>query len=387
MLRAHKIRIFPSKDQEILLRKSCGVARFSYNWALAQWKQMYENKEKVNEGLLRKKLVSVKRTEFPWMMEVTKCAPEQAIKNLGTAFSKFFKKKTGFPKFKKKGCGDSFYVSNDKFAISGKSLRLPKIGNIQAAEELRFSGKIMSGTVSLDVDRWYISILVDTEEQLERIEDKGIVGVDLGIKTLATFSDEVVFENPKFYNKALRRIQRLSRSLARKIKGGNNRNKAKLRLVRTHRKVRLARKTNLHKISTYLCTRYSTVVLEDLNVQGMVKNHKLARAISDCGFGTFRAMVENKAKQTKTKVVFADRFYPSSKTCSCCGFIKEDLLLSHRIYKCINCGFEADRDLNAAINLKKLGTCCSEVKPVETSVSESVKQEFLLTNGRCVNDC
>jgi putative transposase len=117
------------------------------------------------------------------------------------------------------------------------------------------------------------------------------------------------------------------------------------------------------------------------------KDHKLARAISDCGFGTFRTMVENKAKQTKTKVVFADRFFPSSKTCSCCGFIKEDLLLSHRVFKCSNCGFEVDRDLNAAINLKKLGTCCSEVKPVETSVSESMKQELLLTNSCCVNDC
>lgn len=383
MLRAHKIRIFPSKDQEVLLRKSCGVARFSYNWALAQWKQMCENKEKVNENLLQKKLVSIKRTEFPWMMEVTKCAPQAAIQDLGAAFSKFFKKKSGYPKFKKKGQKDSFYVSNDQFRISGKELRLPKIGVMRTAVELRFSGKIMNGTVSLDVDRWYISIVVDTEEQLERIEDKGIVGVDLGIKTLATLSDEVSFENPKFYNKALRRIQRLSRSLARKKKGSNNRNKAKRSLARTHRKVKLARKTNLHKISTYLCTRYSTVVLEDLNVQGMVKNHKLARAISDCGFGTLRTMVENKAKQTKTKVVFADRFFPSSKTCSACGFIKEDLLLSHRVFKCNNCGFEADRDLNASINLEKLGACCSEVKPVETSVSESVKQELLLT----VKDC
>jgi putative transposase len=383
MIRAHKIRIFPSKDQEVLLLKSCGVARFSYNWALAQWKQMYENKEKVNEGLLRKKLVSVKRTEFPWMLEVTKCAPEQAIRNLGTAFSKFFKKQAGFPKFKKKGCGDSFYVSNDKFHIIGKELHLPKVGDVQAAEELRFSGKILNGTVSLDVDRWYISIAVDTEEHLERVEDKGVVGVDLGIKTLATLSDEVSFENPKFYNRALRRIQRLSRTLARKVKGSNNRKKAKHSLARAHRKIRLARNTNLHKISTYLCTRYTTVVLEDLNVAGMVKNHKLARAISDCGFGRFRTMVENKAKQTKTKVVFADRFYPSSKTCSWCGFIKEGLLLSHRVFKCSGCGFEVERDLNASLNLKKLGTCCSEVKPVETSVSESGKQELLLTNSRC----
>lgn len=386
MLRAHKIRIFPSKDQEVLLRKSCGVSRFAYNWALGKWKQSYANKEKVTEGLLRKRLVAVKRTEFPWMLEVTKCAPEQAIKDLGSAFSKFFKKRAGFPKFKKKGQKDSFYVSNDRFRIVGKELRLPKIGDMQTAENLRFSGKIMKGTVSLDVDRWYISVVVDTEEQLERIEDKGVVGVDLGIKTLATLSDRVSFDNPKFYNKAIRRIKRLSRSLSRKTRGSNNRKKAKYRLARAHRKVRLARNTNLHKISTYLCTSYTTVVLEDLNVKGMVKNHKLARAISDCGFGRFRTLVESKAKQTKTKVVFADRFYPSSKTCSCCGAIKEDLLLSHRVFKCSNCGFEVDRDLNASINLEKLGTCCSEVKPVETSVGESMKQELLLT-PIVVNDC
>jgi putative transposase len=367
VIRAHKIRIFPNKEQEVLLKKSCGVARFAYNWALAKWKEMYENKEKVSEALLRKILNSIKREQFPWMLEVTKCAPQQAIKNLGIAFSKFFRNKAEFPKFKKKNASNSFYISRDRFSIKNKELRLSKVkGSIVTAEDLRFSGKVMSGVVSLDVDRWYISIIVDTCDSSRRSDNRGTVGVDLGVKNLATLSDGITFNNPKFYNRVQGRIKRLSRSYAKKIKGSNNREKARLLLAKVHRKIRLARKTNLQMLSTYLCRNYNTIVLEDLNVRGMVKNHKLAQAISDCGLGMLRRYIENKAISTSTKVVFADRFFPSSKTCSRCGSIKDNLSLKDRIYKCNVCGFEVDRDLNAAINLKKLGTCCSEVTPVET---------------------
>ena len=364
-MKAHKIRLFPTQEQEVLLRKSCGVARFSYNWALAEWNQMYASKEKVNEAILRKKLNSIKEEAFPWMSEVTKCAPEQAIKNLGTAFSKFFKKKAKYPVFKKKGVNDRFYISNDTFYVKEKNIKLPKIGKVKMAEELRFSGKIMSGVVSLDVDRWYIAISMEIDESIERKEDLGIIGVDLGIKTLATLSDGVVFENPKFYSKALKRIKKLSRRLAKKKKGSKNREKAKVLLAKNHRKVRLARKTNLHKLTTYLCNSYSTIVLEDLNVAGMVRNHKLAGSLQDSSFGMLRRFIEYKAPRTRANVVFADRFYPSSKLCSGCGNIKHDLKLSDRIYRCERCGLVIDRDLNASINLKKLGTCCSKVKSVD----------------------
>jgi len=365
-MKAHKIRIFPTKEQELYLSKACGTSRFAYNWALAQWKKKYETKEQVNEGLLRKELNSIKREEFPWMLEVTKCSPEQAVRDLGSAFQKFFKKQAGFPKFKKKGTKDSFYFSNDQGKIIGKELYVPKLKQlIRCSEELRFEGKIMSYTISRDVDRWYVSITVETNHKLKRKENAGCVGIDLGIKTLATLSDGTIFIAKKFYHNAEKKLKRLSRQLSRKQKGSANRAKTKLKLARQHRKVRLARKDYLHQITTRITTKYNKVVIEDLNVAGMVKNHKLAKAIQNMGFYMFRSMLENKAKQTGCEIVVADRFFPSSKKCSNCGNIKQDLTLKMRVYSCEHCGLEIDRDLNASKNLEDLGTCCS-LKPVDS---------------------
>jgi len=356
-LKAHKIRIFPTPEQETYLLKACGTSRFAYNWALGKWKEQYDNGLKPNEGGLRKLLNATKREEFPWMMEVTKCSPEQAIKDLGSAFSRFFKKQGGYPKFKKKGQRDSFYISNDQCKIIGKELFVPKLKlPIKCSEELRFTGKIMSYVISRDADRWYVSVTVETDHKLERKESRGTVGIDLGIKTLATLSDGVTFETKKFYHNAEKKLKRLSKVLSRKQKGSANRAKAKLKLARQHRKVRLARKDYLHQITTFIVTRYDKVIIEDLHVKGMVKNHKLAKAISNMGFGTFRIMLETKAKDCGCEVIVADRFYPSSKLCSKCGNKKTDLKLSDRVYKCECCGLEMDRDLNASINLGKLGT-------------------------------
>jgi putative transposase len=384
-MKAHKIRIFPDKDQETYLLKACGTARFAYNWALAKWKELYEAGAKVNEGLLRKELNSIKREDFPWMLEVTKCAPEQAVKNLGSAFANFFRKckkgEKAYPQFKKKGQRDSFYFTNDKGKIIGKELFVPKLKqSIRCSEELRFSGKIMSYTISRDVDRWYVSIVVETGHKLGRKENKGCVGIDLGIKTLATLSDGTVFTTKKFYHNAEKKLKRLQRQLSRKVKGSANRAKTKLKLARQHRKVRLTRKDYLHQITTKIAVTYNKVVIEDLNVSGMVKNHKLAKAIQNMGFYMFRSFLESKAKQTNCEVVIADRWFPSSKRCSCCGNIKKDLNLKMRVYVCDVCGLEIDRDLNASKNLEELGTCCAW-QPVD-SVSDSseqlrMKQEFI----------
>lgn len=300
------------------------------------------------------------------MLEVTKCAPEQAISDLGAAFSSFFKKKSCYPRFKKKGFTASYYLANDRFTVYSNKIKISRIGLVRAAEPLRFTGKIINGTISCDVDRWYISIAVEIDNNPQRFENRGVVGVDLGVKTLATLSDGTTFENPKFYYKALKRIKKLSKDLARKRRGSNNRVKAKLKLAKLHRRIRLARKTNLHNLSSYVCHYYNTVVIEDLNVSGMVKNHSLACAISDCGFGLFRNMLTTKAVQAGTTILVADRFYPSSKTCSKCGCVKQSLSLSERTFRC-TCGFELDRDLNAALNLKKLGAGGSEVTPVESA--------------------
>jgi len=391
MIRAHKIRIYPNKEQEVYLKKSCGVSRFTYNWGLAKWKELHEAGEKTSWMELNKLFNSVKENEFIFVTEVSSDVPTSALSDLGTAFKNFFrelkKSKVCYPKFKKKGQRDSFYIKNASGKIIGKELYLPKIKTaFKCAEELRFTGKIMSYTISRDVDRWYVSVAVDTDEKIERLLDAGTTGIDLGVKTLATFSDGTVFETKRFYKLAEKRLARAQRRLAKKVKGSNNRAKTKLKLAKIHRKVRLARKDYLHQVSHFATTRYTTVVLEDLNVSGMVKNRRLAKAVSNMGFYTFRTMVENKAKMTDTKVVFADRFYPSSKLCSNCGHKKDILKLSERVYKCESCGFEKDRDLNAAINLEKLGTCCPDVKPAETdSLELSMKQETLSSSLNNLN--
>lgn len=372
MLRAHKIRIFPNKEQETGLKKACGCARAAWNWALNRWEELYKEGGKPSAYTLKKELNSLKEEQFPWMYESTKCAPDQAIINLGKAYQNFFKglkakRKVGKPKFKsKKSAKDSFYLCNTNPRIKNGKFFVPNIsGGIGMSEETRFQGKIMSYTVSRDVDRWYVSVLVETD--VEELPKTGkTVGVDLGIKTLATMSDGTAIVNPHLLKKNLRRLARKQRELSRKQKGSKNREKARVKVAKLHRTVRLARLDILHQATTKLVRKYDTIVIEDLNVKGMVKNHKLARAISDCGFGMFRTMLENKCKMYGKTLVIADRFFPSSKTCSKCGNKKDELSLSERIYRCELCGFEIDRDLNAAINLEKFALVEQNLKPVDS---------------------
>lgn len=392
MIRVHKIRLFPNKDQTIGLLKACGCARFAWNWALNEWKSQYEAGEKPSEAKLRVQLNSIKREKFPWMLESTKCAPQQAIRNLGAAFKKFFEdtkkgrfkgkknkrkdgKPLGYPKFKKKGKRDSFYIDNVAMYIKDERFRVPNIdGSMRMAEKLRFEGKILSYTVSKDVDRWYVSVAVDTS--VEELPKTGkTVGVDLGIKTLVTFSDGTTIENPKLLRKNLNKLARKQRELSRKKKGSKNREKAKTKVAKLHRAVRLARLDVLHQVTTKLVRSYDTIVIEDLNVKGMVKNRKLARAISDCGFGMFRTILENKCKTYGKTLIIADRFFPSSKTCSNCRHKKEELKLSERTYHCENCHFEMDRDLNAAINLERWPTCCRCQSVDSVEVLQKCKQQ------------
>jgi putative transposase len=254
------------------------------------------------------------------------------------------------------------------------------------SEEVRFQGKIMSYTVSRDVDRWYVSVLVETDV-VELPKTGKTVGVDLGIKTLATMSDGTTIENPKCLKKALNKLARKQRELSRKQKGSKNREKARIKVAKIHRTVRLARLDVLHQATTKLVRSYDTIVIEDLNVKGMVKNHKLARSISDCGFGMFRTMLENKCKMYGKTLVVADRFFPSSKTCSSCGHKKEELKLSERTFHCELCGFEIDRDLNAAINLEKYALVVQNLKPVELASDLGKTKQRAMKQELTVNDC
>ena len=360
MIVAHKIALDPNNVQASYFAKAAGTARFAYNWALAEWQRQYEawkqdnSLPKPSEAALRRQLNAIKREQFPWMLEVTKNAPQMAIMQLGKAFENFFAGRAKYPKFRKKGVHDRFTLTNDQFRIDGSRIRIPNLGWVRMRESLRFAGKIMSATISRVADRWFVSITVDVPDQshLPKAENQGVVGVDLGVSALATLSTGETIPGPKPHKALLGRLRRLSRSLSRKAKGSANRRKAKARLAKLHARIANIRLDALHKLTTDLTRRFHTIGIEDLNVRGMVRNRHLARSIADMGFFEFRRQLEYKAAMRGGQVVIADRWFPSSKICSCCGHKQEELPLSVRRWSCSICGVEHDRDLNAAINLK-----------------------------------
>jgi putative transposase len=361
MLIAHKIALMPNNKQATYFAKACGCARKAYNWALDEWQKQYEawkldnSLPKPMEDKLRKKLNSIKRSEFPWMLEVTKCAPQLAIMQLGQAFQNFFAKRAKYPVVRKKGVHDRFSISNDQFKIKNKQIQIPKLGWVKMTEPLRFSGKIMSATVSRIADRWFVSICVDVPElTLPKAENQGEAGIDLGIHSLATLSTGETIRGPKPHKALLQRLKRLSRSLSRKEKGSRNRNKAKQKLAKLHAKIANIRSNALHQLTTNLTRRFHTIGIEDLNVRGMQKNRRLSRSIADMSFFEFRRQLEYKAEWRGGLVIVADKFFASSKTCSKCGHKLDKLPLSIRKWQCPSCNTEHDRDINAAVNLRNL---------------------------------
>ncbi|QUW04022.1 transposase [Chloracidobacterium validum] len=362
MLIAHKVALDPNNVQATYLARAAGTARFAYNWALAEWQRQYETwkadngQPKPSQAALRRQLNAIKRKQFPWMLEVTKNAPQMAIIQLGQAFQNFFAGRARYPQFRKKGVDDRFTLTNDQFSIEDSRIRIPNLGWVRMRESLRFAGKIMSATVSRVADRWFVSITVDTKDHshLPKAENQGAVGVDLGVAALATLSTGEVSDGPKPHKARLARLQRLSRSLSRKQKGSANRKKAKAKLARLHARIAAIRFDALHQLTTNLTRRFHTIGIEDLNVRGMAKNRHLARSIADVGFFEFRRQLEYKSAMRGGVVVVADRFYASSKTCSDCGHKLAALPLAVREWTCPACGMRHDRDVNAAINLKNL---------------------------------
>ena len=290
------------------------------------------------------------------MLEVTKNAPQMAIIQLGQAFENFFAHRASFPVFRRKGVNDRFTLTNDQFRIDDKRIRIPKLGWVRMWETLRFSGRVVSATVSRVAGRWYASITVDMPDgpPLPPAENQGVVGVDLGVTTLATLSNGEAFIGPKALRSSLKKLRRLGRALSRKVKGSRNRVKAKLKLARLHARIANLRRDSLHQLTTSITRRFHTVSIEDLNVKGMLANRRLARAIADIGFHELRRQLEYKAAWRDGRIVVADRWYPSSKLCSCCGYRLETLDLGVRKWRCPSCSTLHDRDVNAAINLKNL---------------------------------
>lgn len=359
MNKAHKIKIYPTKKQEPLLVKSCGVARFAYNWALGRWNEKYAAGEKAKRNDLRKELTGIKREKFPWMMEVSKTCPQYAIANLEKAFSGFFSGNTKYPKFKKRGVRDSFVAveSKHQYVQFDFKIHIPRIGKIKCSENLRFEGKVNNVIVKRIAGMWFAIINIEVPDSAPTLkrstsgDNQAIVGVDFGIKSMMVLSDGTVFENPKAYRKSLKRLKRLQRSLCRKQKDGKNRRKAQMRLARLHYRIVNIRSNAIHQATSAIVNKYDKVVIEDLNNAGMLKNRMLAQSLADASFGEIRRQIAYKCLWQRKELVIADRFFASSKTCSCCGHKKDKLLLSERIYKCDNCGLEIDRDLNAAKNL------------------------------------
>ena len=351
MIIAHKIRIYPNKEQEVFLKKSCGVARFAYNWGLAEWQKQYKNGEKPNHFNLDKLFNSIKKQEFPFVCEVSKCCSQIAFMNLGCAYKNFFDRRAKYPRFKKKGMCDTFGLNNLNFHIDGKRIKLAKMTPMRMAEELRFDGKIMSGTVSCVAGKWYISIAVEVKKDLTLPKTGKYVGVDLGVKDIAITSDGYKFANPRWIQKSEKKLKRLNRELARRKRASKRRERTRLRLARQHNRISNQRKDWLHKITTYLVRNYDVISLETLNIRGMVKNHNLAKAITNVAFGEFNRQIEYKAQMYGKQIYRVDRFFPSSKTCSNCGCIQEKMPLHIREWTCPECGTRHDRDINAATNL------------------------------------
>ncbi|MBE9212333.1 transposase [Plectonema cf. radiosum LEGE 06105] len=359
MLLSIKTKLKLSKKQELAMCKHAGISRFTYNWGLATWNNLYQDGLKPNKYLLKKFFNNHVKPELTWIKEKGICQKitQYAFDNLGTAFDNFFKKKADYPKFKKKGKNDSFTIDagGKPIPVGGKSIKLPTIGWVRTYEGLPHT-TCKSITISRTANSWFIAFAYEQSHE-PTVKEHDIVGVDLGVKVLATLSTGVVFPNPKHYKKHLDKLKRLSRTFARKLKGSNNRYKAKIELAKHHTKIANLRKNTLHQITTYLCKNHAKIVIEDLNISGMLSNHKLAQVIADCGFFEFKRQLEYKPKKFGCEIIIASRWFPSSKTCSNCGHI-QDIPLKERTYDCKNCGHSIDRDLNAAINLSRLVKAC-----------------------------
>lgn len=358
MLTAHEIALDLNNKQVTYLFKACGVARFAYNWGLSEWKRQYEDHKKdpsqpvPSEATLRRQLNSIKYEQFPWMLEVTKNAPQMAIMQLGQAFSNFFAGRANYPRFRKKGMHDRFTLTNDQVKIKNSSLWIPKLGWVRMREKLRYIGKILSVTISYTAGRWFASIALETAEPLKNTTQRqGAVGVDLGVSAMATLSTGEKIQGPKSYRSMLQRVKMLGRALSRKTIGSKNRAKAKTKLARLHARIANIRKDAIHQFTTGLIRRFDTICIENLNVRGMLQDHRLSRAIADIGFYEIARQLKYKAARYGNRLVIVDRFFPSSKRCHCCGITLEELSLSARTWRCPGCDLEHDRDINAAKNL------------------------------------
>lgn len=385
ILKAYKTELDPNNIQRTLLAKHAGAARFTWNWALNRRIEEYKLAGKSSNAIEQhRQLNSLKPTDFPWMYEVSKCAPQEALRDLDKAFKNFFAKRAKHPRFKSKKRGLGGFRLTGSITIEADRIKLPRIGWLRLKESgyLPTDAKINSVTVKERAGRWFVSVQV--EEQIAVSENQGpAIGLDLGLKSFVVGSDGSSLEAPKPLLRSLRRLQRLSRQHSRKQKGSMNRRKSAKRLAKLHYRIGCQRADFLHKATSELTKTKSVIVVEDLNVGGMLKNRCLARSISDAGWSEFVRQLEYKAAWNGGSVVKAGRFYPSTKTCSACGMVKDAMPLSERTYCCGGCGLVIDRDVNAARNLLSLSSASSARLQAcgDSPLGGSAKQEPSVMNN------
>ncbi len=358
MIKAHKIRLHPTPEQANYFARAAGTARFTFNWARAEWQRQYEAGGKPSVKALKKQFNAIRRAQFPWTYETTKCAIEGAFMDVAVAFKHFFQgrqdgRKTGYPQFKsKKRSRQSFYLANDKFTVGDHWIIVPKLGRVNMAEKLRFSGKILSARISKTADWWFVSISVEMPDAVP--EDHGPpVGIDVGLNRLATLSDGRRYENQRPLRHLLKKLRRLNKELARRTKGGKNWQKTKSKLGRLHYRIACLRADLLHKLTTEVAKTSGLVAVEDLHVKGLIQNRCLSRSFSDAALGTLVDLLESKVPRAGGALIKVGRFYPSSQLCHQCGSRRADLTLDERTYVCANpvCGYVGDRDENASHNI------------------------------------
>jgi len=359
MLKAYKYRLYPNDEQKIYLAKTFGCTRFVYNRMLEDRIKSYEENKDLDIKAMRYPTPAQYKSEFEWLKEVDSLALANAQLNLDKAYKNFFRDKSvGFPKFKKKSNTNNYTTNNQNgtVCIKNSHIKVPKLKSMIKIEQHReFVGIIKSCTISqVPSGKYYISILFDTENiQLPKTDNK--IGVDLGIKEFAITSDGEFFGNPKHLKKSEKRLVKLQKDLSRKEKSSNNREKAKIKVAKLHEKISNQRKDTLHKVSTQLINENQVIVIEDLKVGNMIKNHKLAKSIADVSWSEFRRMLEYKAKWYGREIIVAPSNYASSQLCCNCGNKSSQTKdLSCRTYICPVCGMIMDRDINASKNLLKL---------------------------------
>lgn len=369
MFRAIKVKLYPNKQQEQVINKILGCYRFVYNHMLARKQQEYtDNKISLSLCDISKYFHNTlcKDEKYSWIKEQNTHVMKQSIRQMMSAYDRFFKLHSGFPKFKTKkdrqsalfpitaiSKSNTFDTKHVSLVKSLKNIKF-RCSDLYFKRLQTYKDNIRSATVSKTKSgNYFLSILIDIpqDEIIKFKQIGGSVGIDLGVKDFVITSDGEIFENKHFFKKQENKIKKLQKQLSRKVKGSNNREKARIKLAKVYERLVNQRENYIHFVVNELLKYYDTICMEDLNVKGMLKNHNLAKAIQEVGFFRFNSVLFDKSINNGKKVIFVDRFYPSSKTCSCCGYIYRRLTLKEREWKCPDCGEIHDRDLNAAMNI------------------------------------